>query len=151
MQKRMMAISDDDKGSSKTSLKMTRSMGEDIGMKIKKILEDIYADKVDLTYLQWQEVVSYCWSDEIWLKAINKAIYHASIKKIKLNKNGAFLQLIAEMTLAELKEEFRKIHSIAKMSLMDIINKKPPEPERKRKYEDLWLTPKELKELYKES
>ena len=54
------------------------------------------------------------------------------------------------MTPSELKTAFKNIHSIAGMSLMDIINKKPPAPTRERKYEDLWLTPKELKEKYKD-
>ena len=145
----MMIPSDDDKGYAKTSLTMTRAMSEDIGLKLKKTLEEIDAKTVNMSHVEWKELVSYCWCDEIWIMAMNIAISRCREEDINLNTNKEFLKIISERSLSELKNEFRKTHPIAKMSLMDIVRKKPPEPEPERKYEDLWLTPKELKEKHK--
>ena len=138
MQHQQMIPTDDIKGYAKTSLKMTRSMAHDIGLKTKKILEDIYNGTVNLSYSEWGWFVTMCWNDKVWITALNKAIHQASIHKISLNKNGAFLQLITEMTPSELKEELRKTHPIATMSLMDLVDKKPPVPEPERKFKDRW-------------
>ena len=132
-------VDDSEKEShAKTSLKMTRSMSNDIGLKIKKILEDIYNGTVNLSYSEWHWLITTCWNDKVWIAALNKAIYQASIDKIDLNKNGAFLQLITEMTPSELKEELRRTHPIATMSLMDLVDKKPPEPKKPKTIEELW-------------
>lgn len=132
-------IDDSEKEShAKTSLKMTRSMAHDIGLKTKKILEDIYNGTVNLSYSEWQWFITNCWNDKVWIAALNKAIYQASLNKINLNKNGAFLQLITEMTPSELKEELRRTHPIATMSLMDLVDKKPPEPKKPKTIEELW-------------
>lgn len=145
-------IPDEDTSSShqRTSLIMTRSMSEDIGLKVKKTLEAIDSGKIDNTYTQWQEFVSYCWCDEIWIMAMNKVILRAKKYDIDLNKNERFLDIISEMSPSELKNEFRKTHPIARLALMDLIDKKPPKPMPKRVYGDLWLTPKELREKYKD-
>ena len=144
-----MIPTDETEGYAKTSLTMTRAMSEDIGLKVKKVLEDIANNTVALSYTEWQWMVSQAWCDEIWIMAMVKAIQMAKREGINLNKNVEFLNTISEMTASELKNEFRKTHPIAKLSLMDLIQKKPPEPEKPRKYEDLWLNPKELKEKYK--
>ena len=49
------------------------------------------------------------------------------------------------MTPSELKKQFAKTHPIASLSIMLIPTKKPPGPEKKRNYEDLWKTAEELK------
>lgn len=144
-----MIPSDDDKTTAKTSLIMTRSMSEDIGLKVKKTLESIDKKTINYSYAQWQEYVSYIWSDDIWIMALNKAIRLSKESEVDLNRNKYFLDLIWEMSPTELKNEFKKTHPIARLALMDLIDKKPPKPERRRKYEDLWLTPKELREKYK--
>ena len=144
-----MTPDDESKGHARTSLTMTRSMSEDIGLKVKKTLEQIDNDTISFSYTQWQEFVTYCWSDEIWCMAMNKAIRMAKEKKIDLNTNKEFLNIISEKSLSELKNEFRKTHPIARLALMDLIDKKPKKPEIQRKYEDLWLTPKELREKYR--
>ena len=141
-----MTPTDEKEGYAKTSLRMTRSMSEDIGLKVKKVLEEIDKKTVNLSYTDWQWFVSQCWNDEVLIAAMGRAIQKAKNVKLDLNKNKAFLQFISEKTPSELKNEFRKTHPIARLSLMDIVEKKPRKPEEKRKYEDLWLTPKELKE-----
>ena len=146
----MMIPSDEDKGFGKTSLTMTRAMSEDIALKVRKIKEDIDANKINLSYSSWQEFVSYCWSDDIWIMAINRAIELAKQQNLDLNHNAEFLGLISERSPSELKMEFKKTHPIARLALMDIIDKKPPKNEKPRKYEDLWLTPEERKRLHKE-
>ena len=129
VKRQQMTPTDESSGYAKTSLTMTRSMSEDIGLKIKKILEDIDNNKVDLTYTQWQELISYCWNDEVWIMAMNKTIRQCKIYNIDLNRNVEFLNIIVEMTPSELKNEFRKTHPIARLSLMDIVDKQPPKPE----------------------
>lgn len=146
---KQMTIDDDQKSYGRTSLTMTRSMSEDIGLKVKKTLEDIDNNTINYSHTQWQEFVTYCWSDEIWTMAMNEAIRQAKIEDIDLNINKEFLYIISKMSLSELKEEFRKTHPIARLALMDLIGKKPKKEEEHRKYEDLWLTPKELREKYK--
>ena len=145
-----MTIDDEYKGHAKTSLIMTRSMSEDIGLKVKKTLEQIDDCTISFSYIQWQEFVTYCWSYEIWIMAINKSIRLSKEEGIDLNTNKEFLHIISEMSLSELKNEFKKTHPIARLALMDLIDKKPKKPGPKRKYEDLWLTPKELRDKYKE-
>ena len=142
-----MVPDDEQKSHARTSLRMTRSMSEDIGMKLKKILEQIHntidpqpndEEKINLTHAQWQEVVTYLWSDEIWSMALNKAIIMCKQGDIDMNKNAEFLLMVAEKGPFELKAEFRKTHPIARLSLMDLVTKKPPEPEKVRTVEELW-------------
>jgi len=148
---KQMIPSEDTSGSyQRTSLTMTRSMSEDIGLKVKKTLESIDNGTIDYSYTQWKEFVSYCWSDEIWISALNKVIDRCKKYNIDLNKNDVFLDIIYEFSPIELKNEFRKTHPIARLALMDLIDKKPPKPMPKRVYADLWLTPKELKQKYKD-
>jgi len=155
---RQMVPDDDRTGYGKTSLTMTRAMSDDIGMKLKKIMELIHntidpnpndMEKIGLTHAQWQEVVSYLWNDEIWSDAINKAVIRCKQADINLNSNMEFLILILEKGPIQLKAEFRKTHPIARLALMDLVTKEPPEPEKKRKYADLWKSPDELKKEYK--
>ena len=143
-------IEDESSGHAKTSIRMTRSMSEDIGLKVKKVLEDIQNHKIDFSYAEWQWFVTQCFSDEIWIGAINKAIYQASIEGLSLNDNGAFLQLMAEKAPVELKAEFRKVHPVARLALMELLDKKPQKKPRKTQYPDVWLTPEERKRLYKQ-
>jgi hypothetical protein len=135
-----MVPNDDEKGYGKTSLKMTRSLAEDIALKVRKIKRDIDDGTVNLTYSEWQEFISYCWSDDIWIMAFNKAIEMCKKANIDLNKNVEFLAMISERTPSELKNEFKKTHPIARMSLMDIIDKKPKkdEPEKELTVEDMF-------------
>ena len=149
MPRRMMVPSDEKEGYGKTSLTMTRAMSEDIALKIRKIKKDIDNNKIKLSYSEWQEFVSYCWSDDIWIMAMNTAIEMAKDENLDLNHKKEFLRLISEKSPSELKIEFKKTHPIARLALMDVIDKKPPKPEKPRKYADLWLTPKELEEKYK--
>jgi len=133
-----MIPTDDKEGYAKTSLTMTRAMSEDIGLKVKKILEDIANNTVNLSYTEWQWFVSQAWCDEIWVMAMVKAIQIAKREHIDLNTNEEFLNLISEMSASELKNEFRKTHPIAKLSLMDLIQKKIPEPVKPKTVEELW-------------
>ena len=144
-----MIPTDEKEGYAKTSLRMTRSMAEDIGLKVKKVLKEIDEKKVNLSYTDWQWFVSQCWNDEVLIAAMGRAIQKAKNVNLNLNKNKKFLQFISEKTPSELKNEFRKTHPLARLALMDIVDKKPREPEKGRKYEDLWLTPKELREKHK--
>lgn len=138
MPKGQMIPDDEPKSFGRTSLTMTRSMSEDIGLKVKKTLEEIDSGKINYSFTQWQEFVTYCWSDEIWIKAMNKAIRLCKNYDIDMNKNIAFLNIISEMSLCELKDEFRKTHPIARLALMDLVDKKPPEPEKEFTVEDLF-------------
>lgn len=147
--RKMMIATDNEKSHARTSLTMTRAMSEDIALKVRKIKIDIDGNCVNLTYSEWQEFISYVWSDEIWIIAMNMAIEKAKEEKIDLNHNKEFLRLISERSPSELKLEFKKTHPIARLALMDVIDKKPPEPEPERKYEDLWLTPEQQRKKYR--
>jgi len=144
-----MIPTDEKEGYAKTSLKMTRSMSEDIGLKVKKVLEEIDKETVNLSYTEWQWFVSQCWSDEVLIAAMGRAIQKAKNVKLDLNKNKEFLQFVSEKSPSELKNEFRKTHPIARLSLMDLVDKKPPEKQPERKYEDLWMTPEEIRKKYR--
>jgi len=144
-----MTPTDEKEGYAKTSLRMTRSMSEDIGLTVKKILEEIDNETINRSYTDWQWFISQCWSDDILIAAMGQAIQKAKKVKLDLNKNKAFLRFISEKTPSELKNEFRKTHPIARLALMDIVDKKPKEPEKKRKYEDLWMTEEELRKKHK--
>ena len=135
---RRMVVDDESSGVAKTSIKMTRSMAEDIGFKVKKIFNDIIEGTVDLSYAEWIWFISQCWGDEIWINAMIIVINKAREKKLNLNKNSFFLDFVLEKTPSELKAEFRKIHPIARLSLMELVDKKLPEPEKPRKFEELW-------------
>jgi len=145
-----MIPTSDDSGFQKTSLTMTRAMADDIGLKVKKILEDIDNKTINQSYTDWQWFISECWSDDIWIMAMNKAIIKCKEIKLDLNCCKNFLDIIQEMSPTELKNEFKKTHPIARLSLMDIVNKKQPKPKPERLYEDLWLTPKELRDKHKD-
>lgn len=136
------------KGYAKTSLMMTRSMAQDIGLKIRAVLEKADVDKLIFTYTQWQEYVSGCWNDTIWIEALNIAITRAMVHKINLNKNFPFIILVKQKSFPQLKLEMEKAHLIAKLALKDNIMKDTPKPEKKHMYEDIWLTPEERQKLY---
>ena len=129
----------DTKGYAKTSLMMTRAIAHDIALKVRRVLEDSNEeDKLELSYTQWQEFISYYWDDEIWISALNQAIYHAKIAGFNLNKNGAFLQLINEKTLTQFKASMKKVHPLADMSVKDSFGAKPPAPEKRPKVVELF-------------
>ena len=148
MKKSQMIPDDEKSGYAKTSLSMTRSIAEDIGMKIRDVLDKITDNEIDLTYVQWKEYVTNCWHDKLQMKAINIAITKAEKHKINLNKNEKFLQLIQEKSFPELKMEMESTHPIAKMSIKDNIGKEKPKPAPKHQYKDVWLTPEERQRIY---
>jgi len=131
----------DSKGYAKTSLMMTRAIAHDITLKVRRVLEDSNAkekDKLKLTHTQWQEYITFYWDDEIWISALNQAIYKAKIYGLNLNKNGAFLQLINEKTLTQFKASMKKVHPLADMSVKDSFGAKPPAPEKRPKVVELF-------------
>ena len=144
-----MVLTDENKGHAKTSLSMTRSMAEDIGLKVRSVCEQATDETIQFTFTEWLEFFSQCWNDKIWIRAINIAISDAQDARINLNKNHPFLVLVRQKSFVELKLEMENTHPIAKMALKDNIGKKTPEPQKERKYSDLWLSPKELKEMGK--
>lgn len=127
-----------DDSAQKTSIKMTRSMAEDTGLRVKKILEQIIDGSIDLPYSEWIWLVSQTWCDDIWISAMIKVVIRAKYEGLNLNKNQYFLDLILERTPSEMKAEFKKIHSIARLSLMELLNKKTPEPEPKHQAKGIW-------------
>jgi len=145
-----MTPNDEKTGYAKTSLTMTRAMSEKIGLKVRKVLEDATEDKLEKSYIEWQEFISQCWSDPIWIRAVNVAISRAATDQLDLNHNGAFIQLILEKTFPELKLEMEKTHPIAKMALKDNIDKESLKPMPKHQYKDVWLTPEERQRLFKQ-
>jgi len=147
MANRQMIPDDETKGYAKTSLTMTRAISNDIGMKLKKILEQIHntiglddnsKEKINLTHAQWQEVITYLWNDPIWSQAFNILIIRCRQEEINLNRNLEFLIRIAEKAPSELKAEFSKTHPIARLSLMDLVTKEPPVPKKPKTVEELW-------------
>jgi len=135
---KQMVIGDDHTGYQKTSLQLTRSITEDIALKVRKVKNEIDNNNIDFNYSEWQEFISYCWNDDIWIMSMNKAIEMCKEEKLNLNKNREFLKIISEKSPSELKNSFKKSHIIARFSLMDTIYKKPPEKEEPRKAKDLW-------------
>lgn len=148
MKKGKMIPTDETRGYAKTSLSMTRSIAEDIGMKIRDVLDQITDDEINLTYVQWKEYTTNCWNDKLQMKALNIAITKAWQQNINLNKNEKFLQLIQEKSFPEFKLEMESTHPIAKMSIKDNIGKEKPKPDPKHQYKDVWLTPEERQQLY---
>ena len=136
---RQMIPDSDTKGYAKTSLTMTRAIAHDIALKVRKVLEDSNKDdKLNLSYTQWQEFITYYWDDDIWISALNQAIYHAKVDGIDLNKNGAFLQLINEKTLSQFKMRMKKVHPLADMSVQDSFGAKPPKSKKNLQIEELF-------------
>ena len=136
---RQMIPDSDSKGYAKTSLTMTRAIAHEIALKVRKVLEDSNKEgKLNLSYTQWQEFIIYYWDDDIWISALNQAIYHAKIDGINLNKNSAFLQLINEKTLTQFKMRMKKVHPLADMSVQDSFGAKPHEPDKKAKIVELF-------------
>lgn len=133
-----MIIDDESSSTAKTSIKMTRAMSEDIGLKVKKILKEIIDETVNLSYDEWMWFISQCWCDDIWIMAMVKVINSSKENNINLNKNKFFLDLVVEKTPSELKTEFRKIHPIARLALMELVEKQPPKPEKPHQAKDLW-------------
>lgn len=149
-------VGDDSEKKAKTSIRITRAVAEDVSVKVKKVMKYIEdptkeENKLDFSYSDWTHFVTATWSDKIKISAVNKAISKMMRKKYSLNTNECFLDLIFINTFPELKKEFESAHPIAGLSYKDAIDKKPKKTETRRKYEDLWLTPKELQEKYKEN
>ena len=148
-------VGDDSEKKAKTSIRITRAVTEGISIKVKKVMKYIEdptnkENKIEFTHTDWSHFVTANWNDKIKISAVNRAILLMMRAKYDLNNNEAFLDLIFVTTFPELKKEFEKSHQIAGLSFKDAVDKKLPKPERQRKYDDLWLTPKELKEKYKE-
>jgi len=131
-------IGDEKESHARTSIRMTRSMTEDIGFKVKKIFKEIIERKVELSYDEWIWFISMCWSDPVWINALVIVINRCRAENFNLNKCSYFLDFILEKTPGELKETVSKIHPIARLSLMELVDKKPSKPEKPHKYKDVW-------------
>lgn len=113
----------------RTSLRMTRVISDEIGMTVEDILQGIYSvfdskaeeeDKINLSYSQWQYLITQMFHDEILIMALNKTILAACDQNINLNRNKVFLNYVAERIVSELKAEIKTTqHPIALLSLMN--------------------------------
>lgn len=149
-------VGDDSEKKPKTSIRIMRGASRDVTIKAKQIMKYIEdptneANKLDFTYADWSHFVVADWHDKIWIAAINKAIKMMMRKGYDLNINEKFLDLMYERSFPELKEELDKMHPIANLAFKDAIDKKMVKPEPRRKYEDLWLNPDQLRKKYGET
>jgi len=141
-------ISGNDSGP-KTSINMTRNLGQDIGFIVLiDILEAIEKNNINLSYSRWQWFIGYYWEDQIWKDCLAKVITDLKNKGFNLNKCSYFLDFIFEKTVNEMVKSTKGTHPIYKQALMELVARKRPEKRKEREYEDLWLTPKELAEKY---
>lgn len=123
----------------KTSIKMTRSMGEDIGWIGLDVMEKIEDETIDYNYTKWQWFFANFWGDKIWKKVMSKVVGKAKNDKFALNKNKVFLDYVFENTATELNAVYEKgMHPIARFSLMELVDKEKPEPEKPKTVEELW-------------
>jgi len=142
-----MIINDEKDKTPKTSIKMTRAMGEDVGWIALDIMTGIEEHNIDLTFSRWEWFVSHFWDDEIWKKTLNKIILNAKNMDIDINKNQYFLDFMFENIATELNNAMKKgVHPIFRQAFMELVTKEKAKPLPKRKYEDLWLSPKERKQ-----
>ena len=132
-------IIEEERTGAKTSISMTRAMGEDIGWIAVEILEKIEKREINLTHHKWQWFIGHYWNDEIWKKALSKVITWAKNDGLDLNKNQYFLDFIFEKTAIELNIEVKKgAHPIFRQAFMELVTKKRPIPEPERQAKDLW-------------
>ena len=113
----------------RTSLRMTRVISDEIGESLEELLQQIYnvfnpdaneEEKINLSYSQWQFLITQLFHDEILIMALNKTILRARDSNINLNCNKVFLDYITEHIVSELKSEIKKTqHPIALLSLMN--------------------------------
>ncbi len=59
-----MTIGDEGGSGPKTSIKMTRAMGEGIGWIALDILKEIEAGTINLSYTQWEWFIANFWFDD---------------------------------------------------------------------------------------
>ena len=134
-----MIIEDEHDTGPKTSIKMTRALGEDIGWIALEIMEAIENESIDLKYSRWQWFISHFWDDEIWKMALNKVIVQAKNDKLNLNKNNFFLNFIFEKIATELNNAMKKgVHPIFRQAFMELVTKQKPKPEKPHQAKDLW-------------
>lgn len=144
-----LAYKDADTGP-KTSIRITRGLGQDVGfIALIDILEAIEERNIHLNYSRWQWFVSYFWEDEIYKKALAKAITILKNRDFDINKCSYFLDLIFEKTSYEMEQSSKGTHPIYKQALMELVTRKRPEKRHERNYDDIWLSPKEIKEKYR--
>jgi len=135
---RMTVTDEGDKGP-KTSIKMTRAMGEDIGWIALDIMEDIENGDINLKYSRWQWFISNFWNDEVWKIALNKVINMARKEQLDLNKNEYFLDYMFEHISTELNEACKKgTHPIFRQAFMELVTKNKPVPPEPKTVEDLY-------------
>lgn len=113
----------------RTSLRMTRVISDEIGCSLEEILQQIYnvfdpeakeEEKINLSYSQWQYLITQLFHDEILIMALNKTVLGARDQGIDLNRNKVFLDYVTERIVSELKTEIKKTqHPIALLSLMN--------------------------------
>lgn len=126
-------------GESRPPIKMTRSMGEDIGWKALFVLENIEKKSIDFSYSLWQWFIAHFWFDDVSKGMLSIVVRLAKNDELNLNKNQYFLDFIFEKTALELDKKMGKgVHPIVRQAFMDIINKKRPEPKPDRQAKDIW-------------
>jgi hypothetical protein len=119
----------------RTSLRMTRVISDEIGYSLEEILQQIYnvfdsetkeeEEKINLSYSQWQFLITQLFHDEILIMALNKTILVARDECIDLNRSKTFLDYVTERIVSEFKTEIKKTqHPIALLSLMNRVGGK---------------------------
>jgi len=133
----------------RTSISMTRNLGQDIGfIALIDILEAIEDKTINLSYSRWQWFIGYYWNDPVWKDCLAKVITELKNKDFNLNKCSYYLDFIFEKTVNEMVESAKGSHPIYRQALMELVARKRPEKKPEREYSDLWLNPKELHEKY---
>lgn len=133
----------------RTSISMTRNLGQDIGFIVLiDILEAIENRTINFSYTRWQWFIGYYWNDKVWKDCLAKVITELKNKNFNINKCSYFLDFIFEKTVNEMVESLKGTHPIYKQALMELVARKRPEKKPEREYSDLWLNPKELYEKY---
>jgi len=134
----------DDKSSdsgARTSIKMTRSMGEDIGwVALDDIMEAIEKHTINLSYSKWEWFIGFYWNDDVWKNALSKVINKARKDNFNLNKCSHFLDFIFTHTPVELHAETKSgMHPVFRQAVMELVGKKrQKETPRELKIEDLF-------------
>jgi len=126
-----MIIDDKQDTGARTSIKMTRSMGEDAGFIILlDVMEAIEKSTINLSYSRWQWFFANIWNDPFWKKVMSKVVTWAKNDKLNLNKNGYFLDLVFEKTALEFNIEVKTgEHPVYRQSFRELITKERPKPE----------------------
>ena len=125
-------------GGPKTSIKMTRSMGEDIGWIAIDIMEGIENQDVNLTYSRWDWFIGFFWNDPIWKSAMSKIITKAKNDRFNLNKCSYFLDFVFERTANELYTECKQgVHPVFRQAFMELVTKRKPQPQPILEWKDI--------------